>query len=140
MGKRRKLKPRNYIGNAKVVIKHHVILRYMERAGVSFDSFEDARNTLIEKFRNSKLGRFQRDGSEIRQETRAAMNKRLTFVSYFNSKTNTFIVVTCYLQGSADNWWKNDGLIIKDTDEDRINKDEITEEMKKYFREEVTNG
>lgn len=140
MGKNRKLKPRNYIGGAKIVIKHHVVERYAERTGASMKT---AREKLVLKFLNSKLSKLYPDGTELRAEVLASMNKRMMFVSVYKPKTNTYIVLTCYLQGKKDNWWKNDGLVIEQpiSDEKIIETmNDITEEMKSYFKEEVNNA
>lgn len=141
MGRKKKLKPRNFIGvAAKVVIRHHVVDRYAERAGVDHVT---GRNTLVKKFLNSKLLKIYPDGSEKRAEVCSSMDKRLQFVAYYKPKTNTYIVVTCYLQGSKDNWWKNEGLIIEEPlSKEEYNKamNDITEEMSTYFEEEISNG
>lgn len=144
MGKKRKLKPRNYIAGYNVKIQNHVVERYMKRAGVSY---EEAERTLMSKFRNSKLTRIKRNKSEVRKEVGGSMNKRLTFYSYFVGRTKTFYVTTCFLQGPADNWWKNEGLIEEfETDaelEAKWAKQErkVTEEMQKLMlREEVRHG
>lgn len=132
MGKKRKPAPRNYIGSSKVVIKKHVIDRYMERVGVSF---EEARDTLVYKFKNSRLSHLKPDGSEVRSEINRAMNKRLTFIA--KKEGNTFIVITCYLQGPKDNWWKNEGLKIEQPVDFEIIKQEITEEIATKFQEVI---
>lgn len=104
---RKKKKLRDYIGPHEVVIKKHVIERYMERCGVTYN---EALHTLERKFRNSKLAVVKPDGSELRAEVAGAMNKRLTFVA--KKYGMKFVVITCYLQGPKRNWWKNEGLII----------------------------
>ena len=135
---RRKLKPRDYLGKGyKVVIKRHVIDRYVERSGVSR---EEAEATLETKFRNSRLTQLLPDGSERRMEVGGSLTKRLIFVAI--KKGRTFVVITCYLQGSRNNWWKNEGLIIEnDPEEDfKIKKKEITTELEQLYKEEINSG
>jgi hypothetical protein len=132
------IKRRNLIGGSRVVIKQHVVDRYVERCGVSE---EEARSTLVKKFKNSKLTKLKPDGSEIRKEITGSMNKRLTFISSFNRRNNTFYVFTCFLQGPRNNWWKNEGLIEEDTDNWSDNQSlEITREMAEQFGEEKYYG
>lgn len=131
MGKR-SFKPRNYVGSHKIVIKKHVVDRYVERVGVTY---EEAHSTLVSKFKNSKLSHIKRDGSEVRSEVNASMNNRLTFIA--KKEGSTFIVITCYLQGKKDNWWKNDGLVIdKPVDRSEIEA-KITEELLIKFQEVI---
>lgn len=119
---------RDFLKGYKVIIKQHAVDRYMERAGVSES---EARNTLEKKFRNSVLSSFKPDGAELRREVVGAKDKKLNFIAYKYNKT--FVVVTCFLQGSKDNWWKNEG-IIEEKPKD-ISYDEITEDIKHYFQE-----
>ena len=127
----KKIKRLNFLKGYKVVIKSHVVDQYMERAGVTE---KEARATLEAKFRNSVLVRLLPDGAEHRSEIGGSKTKRCTFVA--KKKGRTFIVVTCYLQGPANNWWKNEGLVKEQQEKDF---DEIatriTEEMEKSFQE-----
>lgn len=123
----------NFLQGYKVVITQHVIDRYMQRAGVSE---KEARDTLLTKFKNTRLTYFRKDGSEVRRELSGSLNKRLTFVAA--KKGMTFHVITCYLQGPKDNYWKNEGLIVDDTPSNLAKEDiqaEITKEMTKIFGE-----
>lgn len=134
----KKIKRRDYLKGYRVKVKRHVIDRYMERTGVNEI---EARATIEAKFRNSSLTEMRPDGSERRMEIGGSLNKRLIFVAYKSGRT--FHVITCYLQGSRKNWWKNEGLIIeKETSEKEIarQKEQITEELEPFFREEVQNG
>lgn len=133
MGKRR-VRPRNLIAGYSVVIQKHVVDRYVERTGVSRD---EAEKTITKKFRNSKLDRIQRDKSEVRHEVSGAMFKRLTFISHF--RNGTFYVTTCYVQGSKNDWWKNEGLIIEKelTEEERYL--ELEKEID-FFAKEMNIG
>lgn len=130
--RKRPLKPRNYVGDHKIIIKKHVVDRYMERVGVSY---EEARSTLVKKFRNSKLSHIKRDGSEVRSEVCASMDKRLTFIA--QKKGGVFIVITCYLQGKKDNWWKNEGLVIDEPVDRSVIEAKITEELLNEFQEVI---
>lgn len=93
----------------KIVIMHHVVERYSQRAGVSMN---EARSTLRMKFKDSKLVHFRPDGTEVRKECSGSLNKRLTFLA--QKSGHTLFVTTCYLQGREDDYWKNEGLVIED--------------------------
>ncbi|QJT70377.1 hypothetical protein [Microcystis phage MaeS] len=123
-------KRKDYLKGYKVVIKQHVVDRYMERAGVDE---EEARTTLEKKFRDSKLTQLLPDGSERRMEVGGSLNRRLIFVAQKYGRK--FVVITCYLQGARDSWWKNEGLIIEKDEQP-----DITAELETLFGEEVQNG
>lgn len=125
---RKKQVKRNFLKGFKVIIKQHVIDQYMARAGVSE---REAKETLERKFRNTYILTFKSNGAEIRKEIDGSKNKKLNFVAYKRNKT--FIVVTCYLQGAKNNWWKNEGII--EVNRKEVPYDEITEELKNYFEE-----
>lgn len=134
----KKIKRRDFLKGYKVSIKQHVIDRYMERTGVGE---KEARETIEVKFRNSKLTELNKGGYERRVEIKGSLNKRLIFVS--KKCGHTFVVITCYLQGKRDNWWKNEGLIIEKPtflEENEEQKEMITEEITAYFEEEATNN
>lgn len=127
----KKIKRLNLLKGYKVVIKSHVVDQYMERAGVTEN---EARATLEAKFRNSVLVRFKPDGSEHRSEIGGSKAKRCTFVA--RKEGRTFVVITCYLQGPRDNWWKNEGLVKEQPESDFGEiKEQITKEMEESFQE-----
>ena len=97
----KKIKRIDFLKGYDVVIRKHALERYMERAGVSE---AEAKATLETKFRNSRLSHLRADGSELRKEVGGTLNKRLTFVA--KKKGRTFYVITCYLQGPRNNFWK----------------------------------
>jgi hypothetical protein len=103
MGKRRKKTTRrNLLGsNVRIAIFDHVIDQYIDRTGVSR---YEAETTIRDKFKNSKLTKFLGGNYEMRKEVSGDMNKRLTFIC--QKQGNLFKVRTCYLQGSRNNWWK----------------------------------
>lgn len=114
---------RDFLKGARVKISDHALKRCLVRTEVmtqeeynklkaEADSGDkEAKRTLkrerqiIEKkFRNSRLSKFLPTGAELRRERSGSKLTRCAFVAYKNG--NTFTVVTAYLQGRRNDFWK----------------------------------
>ncbi|AGY48368.1 hypothetical protein Slash_79 [Bacillus phage Slash] len=103
---------RNFIGNVKVFMSDHAVIRFVERqnldpAGLDINA---VRTEIIRKFRNSKLGGFLANGKERRYEVAGSMNERMQFICK-KEECGKYVIISCQLQGKRNDWWKNEGLV-----------------------------
>ncbi|AKC02704.1 hypothetical protein CPT_Stills76 [Bacillus phage Stills] len=103
---------RNYIGDIKVFMSDHAVIRFVERQNLEVEGLDiDATRTqIIRKFRNTKLAAFLPGSRERRYEVAGSMNERMQFICR-KTASNKYIIISCQLQGKRDNWWKNEGLV-----------------------------
>lgn len=119
----KKRKQRDLLKGMRVNISHHALKRclirteevslerYEEMEALAKDGdkdaidwFEKKREKMERKFRNTTLAKFGQDGVEIRRETMGSKKNICTFVA--KKKGRTFIVITAYLQGRREDFWK----------------------------------
>lgn len=94
----------------RIIIRDHVIERFIERVGVrDNETFNSIREKLVARFTKTSLKGIKKKGYEVWNEhPRIAIENQLTFV--VNMKLDKVVVITTYLTGKKDDWWKNEGL------------------------------
>jgi len=114
---------KNFLKGAKIVISDHALMRYLVRAQIytqeeynalyaeakagdkmAQKKLQEEKDILKVKLQRSTLSRFLEDGIEERREVAGSKRRRCTFI--VQKKGNLFILITTYLQGRRNDFWK----------------------------------
>ena len=118
-----KRKRKDFLKGARIVISDHALKRYIIRTESmteeeylevktladsgckeSIRTLELEKEMLEKKMRASILTKFLGKGIELRREKTGSKTKRCAFV--VQKKGNLFILITTYLQGRREDFWK----------------------------------
>ena len=105
---------KNFLKGQEVRVTEHALDMFYERTESELGR-DSAIKLIKRKFKNSTLRKFFKSGKELRAEVAGSMDERLSFISI--KEKNQFVIISCWLQGRKDDWWKNEGVKRKCQDE-----------------------
>jgi len=114
---------KNFLKGARIVVSDHALMRYLVRTQIytqeEYDTLytaaksgdkvaqkklQEEEENLKNKLRRSILSRFLEGGVEERREVTGSKDRRCVFI--VQKKGNLFILITTYLQGRRNDFWK----------------------------------
>lgn len=118
-----KRKRRDFLKGARIIISDHALKRYIIRTESMTEEeylevkqcadngdkeairlLKREKEMLEKKMRASILTKFLEPGVELRREKTGSKTKRCAFI--VQKKGNLFILITTYLQGRKEDFWK----------------------------------